>query len=78
MVAHEDVGVHADMVLGHRLAKKIVEVPTIEVVDEDGAAIDATLGDVEGSACKLKARTTWHARKRAGRRLRAQPVERAY
>jgi hypothetical protein len=76
MVAHEDVGVHADMVLGHRLAQKVVEVPAIEVVDEDGAAIDAALGDVKRSTCKLEARATWLARKRAGGPLPAQPAER--
>jgi hypothetical protein len=74
MIAHEDVGVHGDLVLGHRLAQKLVEVPAIEVVDEDCAAIDAALGNVKGSACKLEARATWHGRKRAGRRLPAQPV----
>jgi hypothetical protein len=49
-------------------------VPAIEVVDEDCAAIDAALGDVKGSVCKLEARATWHARKRAGSRSPAQPV----
>ena len=53
MIAHEDVGVHGDIVLGHRLAQKLVEVPTFEVVDEDRAAIDAALGNVKGSACKV-------------------------
>jgi hypothetical protein len=76
MVAHEDVGVHADMVLDHRLAQKLVEVPAIEVVNEDRAAINTALGDVKGSVCKLEARATWHARKHAGGGLPAQPVER--
>jgi hypothetical protein len=66
--------VHADLVLGHRLAQKLVEVPAIEVVDEYCAAIDATLGDVKGSTCKVEAWAAWHARKRAGRRSPAQPV----
>ena len=61
MVAHEDVGVNADMVLRHRLAQKLIEVPAIEVVDEDRAAIDAALSAVKGSTCKLEARATWHA-----------------
>lgn len=56
MVAHEDVGVHVDVVLGHRLAQKFIEVSAIEVVDEDRAAIDTALGDVKGSVCKLEAR----------------------
>jgi hypothetical protein len=61
MVAHEDIGVHVYAVFGHGLTQQIVEVISIEVVNEDCAAIDTTLGDVEGIPRKQEARATWHA-----------------
>lgn len=75
MVAHEDVRVHADVVLRHGVVKKVVEMLSVEVVDEDGATIDATLGDMKGSLWKLEAWATWHATSVArGVRQRSRPI----
>lgn len=61
MVAHEDVRVHADVMLRHRFAQQLIEVVSIDVVYEDRAAIDATLGDMNRISRKVEARTAGHA-----------------
>lgn len=46
MVVHEDEGMDADPVPAARLAKHTAVVVTVLVVEEDGTAVHAALGDV--------------------------------
>lgn len=43
------------------------------VIEEDGGAIDATLGDVEGNAGEYESGATWHAEAASGGVVRACP-----
>jgi hypothetical protein len=53
VVAHENVGVHCDGIFGHGVVQQSVKVLTILVVNEDGTAIHATLGDMQRAAWEL-------------------------
>ena len=58
-MAHENLGVLANLVLGRGLAAQLAEVVSIELVNGDRAAIDATLGGMKRVARKLEAWTAW-------------------
>jgi len=61
MVAHEDVGVRCNVVFIHGIAQKIMEVASIDVINEDRATVYPALGNMKRDTRELEARMTRHA-----------------
>lgn len=61
MITHENVGVHRNAVFVHDVAQEVMEVMSIDVINEDRTAVYSTLGNVKWSNGKLEARMTRHA-----------------
>lgn len=62
MVVHQDEGMDGDTALPTGLAQEVSVVVAVVVVDEDGAAIHAALGDVHRDARQFQAGLAWHVR----------------
>lgn len=67
VIAHQDIGVDGDGALTHGIAQQVEVVAPVVIVDEDGATVDATLGDMKGDTGNLEAWPARHARSFAGR-----------
>lgn len=61
MITHENVGVHRNAVFVHDVAQEVMEVVSIDVINEDRTAVYPALGNVKRGTGKLEARTTRHA-----------------
>lgn len=60
MIAHQDEGMDGDGVSSTGFVQQLAVVMTVFVVDENGGAVDAALGDVK--------RNVWQNQARAARR----------
>mgnify|MGYP001553729568 CR=1 FL=1 len=66
VIAHQDVGVNRDGVLMDRAGKQFKIMTAIIVVDENGATIDAALGNMQRDAGEFEAWATRHGDRAAG------------
>ena len=60
VVVHEDEGMDLDPVLAAGATQQLLVMLPVLVVQKDGAAVYAALGDMHRNARKLQAWLTWH------------------
>ena len=64
MIVHQDEGVDGDGVSSAGFMQQLAVVVPVFVIDENGGAVDAALGDVERNVWQDQACSAWHGKRR--------------